>query len=269
MEPRKEDAKPRFRLMLQPAIVRIYKVVGIAALTTILIGLLSFLIVNIFYFFDHTWVRPVVLSPTHQKVIDASTQLADAKLHSSQYQTEKVEIVAELAEIDRIVASSDKFVADVSPVLGVGPLKTADAALLRRQIDQAGLDKARAEGRRVTLTDRLTHMDVRIKEQDQLVNRLASSPYLRAVERKLVIAFVPYQNLKNVKVGTELYGCSWGLVMCSRVGKISGVIDGEVTDQHPHDESMQRGLMVEVQLSKPAAEEERVLFAGGKPLWLF
>jgi hypothetical protein len=32
---------------------------------------------------------------------------------------------------------------------------------------------------------------------------------------------------------------------------------------------VQRGFMVEVELSTPSAEGETVLFAGGKPLWLF
>src|SRR5688500_19160913 len=92
--------RPRFWIALQPSIVRIYKVAGLVALTAILVGLIGFLVVNIFYFFDHSWVRPVVLAPTHQKVVEASTQLADAKLRSSQLDTEKVEIDAQLAEID-------------------------------------------------------------------------------------------------------------------------------------------------------------------------
>ena len=80
---------------------------------------------------------------------------------------------------------------------------------------------------------------------------------------------VPYQNLKHIKVGTKLYGGSGGLVMCSRVGKIKATIDGEVQDIHPHDQSVQRGVMVEIELSTPSAEGNTVLFAGGKPLWLF
>src|ERR1700733_3904477 len=92
---------PRFWIALQPSIIRIYKLAGLVALTAILVGLVSFLVVNIFYFFDHTWVRPVVLAPTHQKVIEASTQLADAKLRKAQIETEKLEIDANLKEIDR------------------------------------------------------------------------------------------------------------------------------------------------------------------------
>src|SRR6478609_100259 len=98
-------ARPKFWTALQPSIVRVYKVAGLVALTAILVGLIGFLVVNVFYFFDHTWVRPVVLSPTHQKVVEASTLLADAKLRLSTVETEKVEIDAQLAEIERVVAA--------------------------------------------------------------------------------------------------------------------------------------------------------------------
>src|SRR4051794_32019659 len=106
-------ARPRFWTALQPTIVKMYKLAGLVALTAILVGLISFLVVNIFYFFDHTWVRPVVLSPTHQKVIEASTQLADAKLRKAQIETEKLEIDANLKEIDRDIANDEKFITEV------------------------------------------------------------------------------------------------------------------------------------------------------------
>ncbi len=59
MEARKT---PRFWIAVQPSIIRLYKVAGLFALGAILVGLLGFLAVNIFYYFDHTWVRPVVLT---------------------------------------------------------------------------------------------------------------------------------------------------------------------------------------------------------------
>src|SRR6185437_12113810 len=108
MEARKS---PRFWVAVQPSIVRLYKVAGLVALTAILIGLLGFLVVNVFYFFDHSWVRPVVLSPTHQKVVEAQTQLEDARLRASQLETQKIEIQAQLAEVDRSIATDDKILA--------------------------------------------------------------------------------------------------------------------------------------------------------------
>src|SRR5205814_10346553 len=110
MEARKT---PKFWITVQPTIIRLYKAAGLVALTAILIGLIGFLVVNIFYFFDHTWVRPVVLSPTHQRVVEASTQLADAKLRASQIVTEQLEIEGQLLEIDRVVKSDDAFLKEV------------------------------------------------------------------------------------------------------------------------------------------------------------
>ncbi len=269
METRKPQSK--VRLVIQPTLIKIYKVAGIVALGAILVGLLSFLIVNVFYFFNHTWVRPVVITPTHQKVIDASTTLADARLRYSQFETERLEVNAELAQIERVVTTEDKFVADVGPLVEAEgkPIKTADAALLRRQVDEAKLKRDEAIGHRVSLQQRAQHMALRINEQGQLVDQLAASPYLRAVGRKVVLVFIPYSNLPNVKVGTKLYGCAWGLTLCSRVGRIISLLDGEVQEMHPHDETLQRGVMAEIELSKSSAGGDKVLFAGGKPLWLF
>jgi len=259
-------SRPRFWIALQPSIVRIYKVAGLVALTAILVGLIGFLVVNVFYFFDHSWVRPVVLAPTHHKVVEASTQLADAKLRSSQLDTEKVEIDAQLAEIDRLVAVNDRFITDLGTT--ADKPSSPELWLVQREVEKAKLEKENAIGRRTPLTQRLASLKLREVEQDALVKRLEQSPYLRAVNQKIVLAFVPYQNLRNVKLGTRLYGCTWGLVACSNVGKVTTVLEGEVQDVHPHDESIQRGVMVEIDVSSSAAGET-VLFAGGKPLWLF
>jgi hypothetical protein len=264
MEARKT---PKFWVAVQPSIIRLYKAAGLVALTAILIGLLGFLIVNIFYFFDHTWVRPVVLSPTHQKVIEASTQLNDARLRQSQLDAEQIDIEAQLTEIDRTIAADQKFLTDVGTRVEVP--KTAEEWLVHHEVDKARLDKDNQEGRRAPLRKRLDGLDLRIKDEEKVVERLAQSPYLKAVNGTVVLAFVPYQNLRNVKPGTKLYGCSWGLVLCHVVGKIKTTIDGEVQDIHPHDESVQRGIMVEIELSTPSAANDSVLFAGGKPLWLF
>src|SRR5678816_4023804 len=137
--------RPRFWITLQPSIVKLYKIAGLIALTAILVGLIGFLVVNVFYFFDHSWVRPVVLEAKDQKVIEASTQLADAKLRASQFTTEKVEIEAELAEITRAIAAADKFVTDVGKEIDAP--RTPEQWLLRREVDKAKLEKENALGK--------------------------------------------------------------------------------------------------------------------------
>ncbi|MEO6773024.1 MAG: hypothetical protein ABI467_08360 [Kofleriaceae bacterium] len=250
----------------QPVIVRLYKVAGLFALTAILIGLVGFLVVNVFYFFDHSWVRPVSLTPNHPKVIEASTQLNDARLRASQLDSESLEIKAELAEIERSITFDNKFIAEIATT--VDQPKTPEQWLVRRELESAQLDEENQVGKKPPLTSRLASLDKRMKEQSDLISKLEASPYLRASRHNVVLAFVPYSNT-SVKLGTKLYGCSWGLVMCSKVGKVTATIDGEVPGNHPHDDSIQRGMMVEIELSTPSAAEANVLFAGGKPLWLF
>jgi hypothetical protein len=264
MEMQPRPTRPRFWTALQPSIVRLYKAAGLVALTAILVGLVGFLVINIFYFFDHSWVRPVVLSPTHQRVVEASTQLSDAKLRASQLISERLELEGQLAEIERVVASDDKFIAEVGAA--VDAPKTAEQWLMRREMEKVKLEKENMSGRRVPLGQRVESLKLRIKDQDAVVGRLVQSPYLKAIENKVTLAFVPNQNLKNVKLGTPLYGCAWGLVWCKKVGTVKAVLDGEVQDIHPHDESIQRGLMLEVDVTDWGASET-VLFAGGKPLW--
>jgi hypothetical protein len=258
------SSRPRFWLALQPSIVRIYKMAGLVALTAILVGLIGFLIINIFYFFDHTWVRPVVLSPTHHRVVEASTQLADAKLRESQLTAEKLEAEGQIAELERTIIADDKFIAEVGDV--VDAPKTPDQWLVRRELEKTRLEKDNMSGKRVPLGQRIDSLKLRIKDQDAVVGRLAQSPYLKAIENKVTLAFVANQNLKNIKIGTPLYGCAWGLVWCRKVGTVKAVLDGEVQDIHPHDESVQRGLMLEIDVSDWGASET-VLFAGSKPLW--
>src|SRR3569623_1102168 len=140
---------PKFWVAVQPTIIRLYKAAGLVALTAILIGLLGFLIVNIFYFFDHTWVRPVVLSPTHQKVVEASTHLNDARLRQSQLDAEKIEIEASLSELDRTIAADDKFLSAVG-TRAAAP-KTPDEWMVHREVEKAHLDKDNQSGRRAPL----------------------------------------------------------------------------------------------------------------------
>jgi hypothetical protein len=251
---------------LQPSIVRVYKVAGLVALTAILVGLLGFLTVNIFYFFDKSWTRVVVLDKGHEKVKEATIQLANAKERSDALASEKLDIESELAKIDRTADADEKFVAAV----GVQETpKTPDAWLLHREIVKVKLDREEAVSRRIPLNKRLENLKKRIAEHDKFVLNLQSSPYARANEQRIVAVFVPHKNLReNVKVGTKLYGCAWGLVRCSHVGKVNSILDGEVTDKHPHDESTQRGQLVEIEI-EPSAVENSVLFAGSKPLWLF
>jgi hypothetical protein len=264
MEMQPRASRPRIWIALQPSIVRVYKAAGLVALTAILVGLVGFLMVNIFYFFDHTWVRPVVLSPNHQKVVEASNQLADAKTRSSRLSGELASLEESVAANERTIIVDERFLAEIGSA-GEAP-RTAEQWLVRREVERTRLDRDNKIGERAPLAVQIEQQKRLITDQEAVVNRLAQSPYLKAIENKVTLAFVANQNLRNIKLGTPLYGCIWGLVWCHKVGTVKAVLDGEVQDIHPHDENIQRGVMLEVDVSDWGASEA-VLFAGSKPLW--
>jgi hypothetical protein len=259
MEMQSRPSRPRFWIALQPSIVRVYKVAGLVALTAILVGLIGFLVINIFYFFDHTWVRPVVLSPNHHRVIEASNQLDDARSRASQLTGDLLELEEKLAANERIIASDTRIIERFTS----DPPRGTDPWLV---LEEKKLDRENRIGEREPLAKQIEKQKQLIKGQEAVTNRFTQSPYLKAIENKVTLAFVPNQNLRNVKIGTPLYGCAWGLVWCRKVGTVKAVLDGEVQDIHPHDESVQRGLMLEVDVTEWGASEA-VLFAGSKPLW--
>ncbi len=251
----------RILQVLQPWIVKVYRVAGMVALGAILVGLIVFLTGTIFWYFNRTWVRPVILSPEHVKVAAANNALHDAQARLSDTTIKLLVARDELARIDPKLARDDKWLSEFG-------------AIAKPSLDERGAaDEKLSE--REALADRKKELGAEIKAHDAQraeheadVARLAASPYIRATEEKRVVGFVPYQNLSNIHAGVTLYGCAWGLIRCHSVGKVISILDGEVPDVHPHDDSVQRGVMVEIDLADdPDAATENVLFAGSKPFW--
>ncbi|MEZ4403546.1 MAG: hypothetical protein R3B06_26215 [Kofleriaceae bacterium] len=263
-----QAARPRFRLALQPLLVKLYKLAGIAALALILVGLVAYVIVNVYYFFDHTWVRPVILSPRHAQVAQATTELATAQERLDSLLVDRAETAAALANFDRVAAVNQQFETDLAPAITAAGASATTAAA-RRALDQAGLDRAAALDSKVAAELRARTLDAQIATQQELIRRLSASYYLKARTSQVVVGFVPYDNLSNARPGTALYRCKWGLVRCAEVGKVVSVLDGEVTEHHPHNGATKRGVMVELRLTDPSAGQDSVLFAGAKPFWLF
>lgn len=259
---------PRLRLALQPLIVKLYKLAGIVALGIILVGLVAYVVVNLFYFFDHTWVRPVILSPRHEKVAAATTELNAAQERLDALQLDRARTTAELARIERVIASANQFEADMGPVV-TGAGKTLAAVGARRELDRAALERQAAADDKAPAEEHLRELEHQIADQKVTIERLSTSFYLKGRSEQVVVGFVPYDNLENARPGTTLYRCKWGLVRCSSVGKVVSVLDGEVTDHHPHNGAAKRGVMIEILLHDASAGQDNVLFAGSRPFWLF
>jgi hypothetical protein len=264
----------RFRPVVQAAIIRAYKVVGLGILAAILIGLVCFLTVNLFYLINSSWIRPVVLSPTHSTVLSTMATLSSESSRRDEIISEREEIKAELAGIDRILELNRQFEQQFSEM--VRPPRSAEnrgtgeyeALMARRAYSESIIEREKAAARQKVMASQIERLNRSAARYDKLIAELQGSAYVQAIDRRVTVAFVPYENLDNVEEGMSIYACRWGLIWCREVGKVGTALKGEVTDTHPQTGSSLRGLMVEIRLADEEAAEEQALFVGKRPFWI-
>jgi hypothetical protein len=145
---------------------------------------------------------------------------------------------------------------------------TADVLLLEREYTHSALELARAEATLRSLQEDLKALDDVALRYATLIASLRASPYLRAIEKNLTVAFVPYENLPQAQEGTPLYSCAAKLFWCREVGVVGKALEGEVSLKHPIRQYMLRGVMVEIQLTDEPAAREDLLHLSGPPMLL-
>jgi hypothetical protein len=97
---------------------------------------------------------------------------------------------------------------------------------------------------------------------------LESSAVGRALEKRIDVLFVPYNNLASFKPGTPLYSCAVTIVFCSKAGTTGKTLPGESSYVHPFFGKPIRGVFVEVDLSFPDAAAREIIHAKRSPLFI-
>jgi hypothetical protein len=93
-----------------------------------------------------------------------------------------------------------------------------------------------------------------------------SSPYFLALRAPVTVLFIPYDNLKNAKVGAPVYDCLLQVIICTKVGSIAKVYDAEEYARHPLFKTDIKGRFAEATFTNIEAAKSNVLFINGKPL---
>jgi hypothetical protein len=79
-----------------------YRLLGFAVLTLIVLVLVGYIATTTFYFFSHTWVTPVAVSASDDKVMAVRAELTTA-------QNQRDKLAAELDDTDRSIAAQAEF----------------------------------------------------------------------------------------------------------------------------------------------------------------
>lgn len=105
-------------------------------------------------------------------------------------------------------------------------------------------------------------------ESEHVLESAKLSPYYAALKSSVPVAFVPYDNLDGVSSGDEVFDCTLSFFWCKKVGTVSIVYDAEEYARHPLFKTDLKGKFVGINFSEPESASSRVLFIGGKPLFI-
>jgi len=121
-----------------------------------------------------------------------------------------------------------------------------------------------------TETARLTieQLKASIPESERVLAVAKTSPYHLALRQPVDVLFVPYDNIKRIKVGDPVYDCYAQVIVCHQVGNVEKLYEAEEYARHPLFKTDLKGRFVSVKFTVPEAARSQVVFVGGKPLFL-
>lgn len=105
-----------------------------------------------------------------------------------------------------------------------------------------------------------------IDEKNQVLSILTNSPYIQATKNPTTVAFVPYRNLKRVKVGAPVYSCMLDMILCYKSGTVANVYKAEEYSKHPIFKSDLKGQLIGIAFDEESDGQKKLLFINSKPL---
>jgi hypothetical protein len=82
-------------------IVSAYRTVGFVVLTTILVGLLSFLFTRVFYLFNRSWISPTLLSATDERMVRLNSEIVHQSMQRDRLLVERSSLEVGLRDAQR------------------------------------------------------------------------------------------------------------------------------------------------------------------------
>ncbi len=138
-------------------VTSVYKLVGFAMLTLILIGLVSYFGLHVFYLVSDTWVAPVILSAHHERVLQLNTHAVQQANQRDLLTAERLAVVDTLQGAEQSIELERAFQASfgeaVAEELAARQEFLAEAAPLERKHRESQESVARANDAFVGVTE--------------------------------------------------------------------------------------------------------------------
>lgn len=117
---------------LNKGLITAYRILGFVVLTAVLVGLSSYIGLNIIYLLHRQWVAPVIISPTDARVLDLSARIAQETYLRQKVTGEQAALNARINKAKRIIALEKAYQE------GFREAVRADAAARRGTMHQLG-----------------------------------------------------------------------------------------------------------------------------------
>ncbi len=195
-------------------------------------------------------------------------QLSEFETANLAMQKNTTELENKQSDLRREVEALGVVNATISKGGAVTHELSSDALHAKRDFDAVSVDVRKAIDTQESLRGQLASLEGAIKRQDVISGAIANSAYIRAAQDNLTVAFVPYTNTHHASPGQPIYGCSFRLLWCKRVGRVTNALQGEVVEKHPFRNKEVRGILVQMDVEDPRWVHNDLLFVGKPPLWL-
>lgn len=176
------------------------------------------------------------------------------------------------AELNEVLGDGQPGVGTATAGKGIGTKErtvfSIDVLMREQQYLQSEIARSELASRVAPLELQLDKIGSLLAEHEKMLAALRNSPYVRASKEPVTIAFVSYDNLPEVQMGSSVFGCELGFVLCRKTGTVTKILDGEVTSRHPITNRDLRGVMVEIQLADARWAEKPALMLNHAPLLL-
>jgi hypothetical protein len=111
--PARTFRRPALANVASTLLVPAYRSMSVVILSAILLGLASYLLLTVFYFFSESWIEPKIISPTDAQVLQLNGQLAQGTLVREQLATQRLDLLVKLRDAKRKATDSNQFQNDV------------------------------------------------------------------------------------------------------------------------------------------------------------